>query len=95
VLGATGRNFGAGMSGGVAYVLDDDRTLVTRLNKLTVALEPPEAEDLEQLRGLVEEHVAHTRSAHGRAILSSWGKKRFVKVMPHEWRRVLELRKVS
>jgi glutamate synthase (NADPH/NADH) large chain len=95
VLGATGRNFGAGMSGGVAYVLDDDRALVTRLNEYTVALEAMDAQDMEQLRALVEEHVALTRSAHGRSILSSWGKRRFVKVMPHEWRRVLELRKVS
>ncbi len=39
------------------------------------------------LRGLVEEHVAHTRSAHGRSLLATWGKRRFVKVMPHEWRR--------
>jgi glutamate synthase (NADPH/NADH) large chain len=95
VLGATGRNFGAGMSGGVAYVLDDDRTLVTRMNKTTVALEALETQDLEQLHALVEEHLAHTRSTHARSLLATWGKRRFVKVMPHEWRKVLELRRVS
>ena len=95
VLGGTGRNFGAGMSGGIAYVLDDDRALATRVNKTTVALEALESEDLEQLHGLIAEHVAHTRSSHGRAILASFSKRRFAKVMPHEWRRVLSLRKVS
>jgi glutamate synthase (NADPH/NADH) large chain len=95
VLGGTGRNFGAGMSGGIAYVLDDDRALATRVNKTTVALEALESEDLEQLHGLIEEHVAHTRSAHGRAILGSFSKRRFAKVMPHEWRRVLSMRKVG
>ncbi len=55
------------MSGGVAYVLDDDRALVTRLNEYMVALEAMDAQDMEQLRALVEEHVALTRSAHGQS----------------------------
>ncbi|HEY1691990.1 MAG TPA: glutamate synthase large subunit [Polyangiaceae bacterium] len=95
VLGATGRNFAAGMSGGIAYVLDDDRVLAGRVSKATVDLETLAAEDDELLRLLVEEHVAHTRSARGKALLAAWGKRRFVKAMPHEWRRVLELRKVG
>ncbi|HEY6462321.1 MAG TPA: hypothetical protein VIY73_19270, partial [Polyangiaceae bacterium] len=95
VLGATGRNFAAGMSGGAAYVLDDDRVLAGRVNTSTVDLEPLAAEDDELLRVLVEEHVGHTRSARGKGLLAAWGKRRFVKVMPHEWRRVLELRKVG
>ena len=94
VLGPTGRNFAAGMSGGVAFALDDG-TLASRTSKATVALEAPAPEDLDLLLGLVEEHVAHTRSAHGRSVLATWGKRRFVKVMPHEWRRVLELRKAG
>ena len=92
VLGATGRNFGAGMSGGLAYVLDDDRALAARVNDTTVALEGVTAEDLSLLQELLEEHVAHTRSSHGRAILAGLSRRRFVKVMPHEWRRVLDLR---
>jgi glutamate synthase (NADPH/NADH) large chain len=95
VLGQTGRNFAAGMSGGVAYVLDDERTLAGRVSKAMVDLEPLGADDEALLRALVEEHVAHTRSARGRSILSSWGRRRFVKVMPHEWRRVLQLRKTG
>jgi glutamate synthase domain-containing protein 3 len=95
VLGPTGRNFAAGMSGGVAYVLDEDGSFSSRVSKATVALEPMGAEDDEKVRALVEEHVAHTRSARGRAVLSSWGKRRFVRVMPHEWRRVLELRRTA
>ena len=95
VLGPTGRNFAAGMSGGVAYVLDDDRVLAGRVSKAMVDLEPLGAEDEEALRALVEEHVAHTRSARGKSVLASWGKRRFVKVMPHEWRRILELRRAG
>jgi glutamate synthase domain-containing protein 3 len=68
---------------------------VTRLNETTVALEPLETQDLEELHALVEEHVAHTRSTHGRSLLATWSRRRFVKVMPHEWRKVLQLRRVS
>ncbi|MGD0530526.1 MAG: glutamate synthase-related protein, partial [Polyangiaceae bacterium] len=95
VLGPTGRNFAAGMSGGVAYVLDDDRALAGRVSKAMVDLEPLGADDEEALRALVEEHVAYTRSARGKGILGSWAKRRFVKVMPHEWRRVLRLRETG
>jgi glutamate synthase (NADPH/NADH) large chain len=95
VLGPTGRNFAAGMSGGVAYVLDDDRVMAGRVSRAMVDLESLGAEDEEALRALVEEHVAHTRSARGKSVLVSWGKRRFVKVMPHEWRRILELRRAG
>jgi glutamate synthase (NADPH/NADH) large chain len=95
VLGPTGRNFAAGMSGGVAYVLDDERLLAGRISKATVDLESLEADDEQLLRALVEEHVGHTRSARGKSLLASWGKRRFVKVMPHEWRRILKLRKAG
>jgi glutamate synthase (NADPH/NADH) large chain len=95
VLGPTGRNFAAGMSGGVAYVLDDDRALAGRVSKAMVDLEALGADDEEALRALVEEHVAYTRSARGKSLLGSWGKRRFVKVMPHEWRRVLRLRETG
>jgi glutamate synthase (NADPH/NADH) large chain len=92
VLGATGRNFAAGMSGGIAYVLDDELTLAARCSKAMVDLEPLSSADEEIVRTLVEEHVQHTRSARGRQVLATWAKRRFAKVMPHEWRRVLELR---
>jgi glutamate synthase (NADPH/NADH) large chain len=92
VLGPTGRNFAAGMSGGIAYVLDDDDELKGRVSKAMVDLEPLTAADEELVRGLVAEHVEHTRSARGKHVLTTWPKRRFVKVMPHEWRRVLTAR---
>jgi glutamate synthase (NADPH) large chain len=95
VLGPTGRNFAAGMSGGLAFVLDDERILASRVSKAMVDLESLGAEDEKLVRDLVEEHVGHTRSARGKSILASWGKRRFVKVMPHEWRRILQLRKTG
>ncbi|HEY8088414.1 MAG TPA: hypothetical protein VIF09_11230, partial [Polyangiaceae bacterium] len=73
----------------------DDRLLAGRVSQATVDLEALGAEDDGVLRALVEEHVEHTRSARGRSLLSSWGKRRFVKIMPHEWRRVLLLRKTG
>ncbi|MDP9034568.1 MAG: glutamate synthase large subunit [Myxococcota bacterium] len=95
VLGPTGRNFAAGMSGGVAYVLDDERTLATRCSKAMVDLEALSTEDEGIARALIEEHVAHTRSVRGKSVLATWAKRRFVKVMPHEWRRVLQLRRTG
>jgi glutamate synthase (NADPH/NADH) large chain len=95
VLGPTGRNFAAGMSGGVAYVLDDDQAARSRINAGTVGIDELGAEDREALRTLIEEHVAHTRSSLGRGMLATWARRRFVKIVPHEWRRVLELRRAG
>ena len=92
VLGPTGRNFAAGMSGGIAYVLDDDRTLGGRVSLSMVDLEALTREDEEIVRSLVKEHEEHTGSARARYVLSTWGKRHFVKVMPHEWKRVLAMR---
>lgn len=91
VLGATGRNFAAGMSGGIAYVLDSDSTLAQRINGATVALDPLDAEDLQLVRGLVHKHYQRTMSAHAWRVLSGWRQwsRRFVKVIPHEYKRVL------
>ena len=93
VLGKTGRNFGAGMSGGIAYVLDEDKTFASRCNMGMIELEPvAEKEDIDQLHALIEEHVARTNSARGRLILGRFGvsARSFVKVIPTEYRRVLE-----
>jgi glutamate synthase (NADPH/NADH) large chain len=92
VLGPTGRNFAAGMSGGIAYVLDDDRALASRVSKAMVDLEPLTSEDEEIVRALVKEHEIHTHSAWATYVLSTWTKRHFTKVMPHEWRRVLKAR---
>ncbi len=118
VLGMTGRNFAAGMSGGVAYVLDEDGSFESRCNMAQVALEPVEEEiaarqgsdsgdELEShgqvdvrhlgmvdevlLKGLIEKHAKYTGSLQARKILKDWAayRVRFVKVMPHEYRRAL------
>ena len=96
VLGPTGRNFAAGMSGGVAYVLDEDRVFRSRCNLDMVALEPVVGEeDRDLLRGLVQEHLDLTGSSNARRVLEAWDEMlpRFVKVYPHDYRRVLEERR--
>ena len=91
VLGKTGRNFAAGMSGGVAYVLDEDGDFAVRCNKGMVDLDPPEARDVEQLKALIQRHYQLTQSAVAWRILSGWKdyEGKFVKVMPTEYRRIL------
>jgi hypothetical protein len=93
VLGRTGRNFAAGMSGGVAYVLDLAGTFRQRCNHELVELEPLEKlEDIELVRSLVERHVEYTGSDHAARILSRWSQWAaiFVKVMPRDYQRALE-----
>ncbi len=95
VLGTTGRNFAAGMSGGVAYVYDKDRHFADRCNCELVELEQPTEADEEELKALISEHVARTGSMVGRNLLASWergARERFVKVMPRDYRRALEER---
>jgi glutamate synthase (NADPH) large chain len=95
VLGRTGRNFGAGMSGGVAYVLDEEGLFEKRYNPAMVDLErgldPTSAEAVE-LKALIERHYAYTGSPKAASVLANWEKylPRFVKVMPREYRRALE-----
>jgi glutamate synthase (NADPH/NADH) large chain len=93
VLGPTGRNFGAGMSGGIAYVYDDDGAFTDRVNFDMVSLDPLSADDLDFLRTTIERHVAFTDSAVGRRILGEWDAAvaKFAKVMPTDYRRVLDV----
>ena len=92
VLGSTGRNFGAGMSGGIAYVLDVDGRFGERVNTEMVELEKLDSEDDVRLYGLVERHVQETESPVARRLLDDWNAalQRFVKVMPTDYRRVLD-----
>eukprot|EP00976_Prorocentrum_cordatum_P084547 1185697-Prorocentrum_minimum.AAC.2 len=96
VLGKTGKNFAAGMSGGVAYIFDEDNTFHTRCNMAQVLLETVDegSEADVKLRSLIEQHVKYTRSTVGRAILNDWpaARSKFVKVMPTEYKAVLEQR---
>ena len=92
VLGKTGRNFAAGMSGGVAYVLDTAGTFQQRCNPAMVELEPLEDQgDIELVKRLIELHVEYTDSQLGARILEGFDVLRsvFVKVMPRDYKRVL------
>jgi glutamate synthase (NADPH/NADH) large chain/glutamate synthase (ferredoxin) len=93
VLGETGRNFAAGMSGGVAYVLDEAGDFAGRCNMGMVGFEALSAADANELRELIEEHRSRTGSPVAERVLSNFGglmaKGAFVKVMPHDYKRVL------
>jgi glutamate synthase (NADPH) large chain len=92
ILGSTGRNFAAGMSGGVAYVYDPKNVLPDHLNPEMVELEEPDDDDFEWLHQMLTKHVDATGSVPGTRILSHWPteRRRFVKVMPRDYKRVLE-----
>ena len=95
ILGPTGRNFAAGMSGGLAYVLDSDGSFASRLNPGMVELLQLDGEDLSQLRTLVHRHYQLTTSALAWRVLSGWRQwsGRFVKVLPTDYRKVLDARR--
>ena len=98
VLGPTGRNFAAGMSGGEAFVLDENGTFESMCNTGMVGLEKVEAEeDKSLLRGLVQEHFDQTGSVNAKRVIENWDAMlpKFVKVMPHDYKRVLEERRVA
>ncbi|MCB0061204.1 MAG: glutamate synthase subunit alpha, partial [Caldilineaceae bacterium] len=93
VLGKTGRNFAAGMSGGVAYVLDEDDTFAGRCNLEMVELEDlTDADEIAEVQALVQQHAEYTDSAVAKRLLADWegttGK--FVKVIPKDYKRMLE-----
>ncbi|QUS62166.1 glutamate synthase large subunit [Synechocystis sp. PCC 7338] len=93
VLGQTGRNFAAGMSGGVAYILDETVDFATRCNQAMVALETLEdPEEIKDLQELIQNHVNYTDSAKGKAVLADWETSisKFIKVMPRDYKRVLQ-----
>ncbi len=92
ILGPTGRNFAAGMSGGIAYVYDTDGTFPNRCNKQMVLLESvTDAKEIEELKQMIENHVRYTKSKAGERILNDWTKAlgRFVKVIPKDYKNVL------
>jgi glutamate synthase (NADPH/NADH) large chain len=92
VLGATGRNFGAGMSGGMAYVYDPDDLFHRNLNNEMVDLDPLGEVDQEWLRSIVRRHHAETASTVAATILDRWytNVRHFKKVMPKDYKRVLD-----
>jgi glutamate synthase (NADPH) large chain len=99
VLGSTGRNFAAGMSGGIAYVYDDQGDFSTRrCNLAGVDLEPlVQAADVEQVRALIERHIELTGSPQAAWILEHWKETQecFLKAFPHEYKRVLGVKRAE
>jgi glutamate synthase (ferredoxin) len=98
ILGETGRNFAAGMSGGIAYVWDASGTFKSKVNKEMVEFEELDQSDLDYLKSRIEKHVDYTESSRGKAILAAWPteQRKFVKVMPTDYKRALaELRKLA
>ena len=92
ILGETGKNFAAGMSGGVAYVLDERHSLYLKLNKALVTMTGVESKyDKERLRSLIERHVKETGSKRGKDILEHWEEKLllFKKIIPNDYSRML------
>jgi len=95
ILGKTGRNFGAGMSGGVAYVWDKDKDLAKQCNTETFELEAvSDAADIAELKSLISRHLEYTESTVAAQILANWDTAlaQFVKVMPTDYKRVLNER---
>jgi len=99
VLGSTGRNFAAGMSGGIAYVYDDQGDFsIRRCNRTGVDLEPlAEVEDIAKVKGLLERHCDLTGSPRAAWVLEHWAESqpKFIKVFPHEYKRVLGVARVE
>jgi glutamate synthase domain-containing protein 3 len=98
VLGEIGRNFGAGMSGGIAYLYDPDGLSAGRINPEMVDLEDmSDAEDMMELKELVERHAEYTGSNNAAEILSDWktAVTKFVKVMPRDYKRALAEKRVE
>ena len=96
ILGPTGRNFAAGMSGGIAYILDESRSFESRCNKEMVAVERvTDPEELEEVQRMIAKHLQYTGSDRAQAILTGWLQWRelFVRVIPNDYRRMLEAQK--
>lgn len=92
ILGKTGKNFAAGMSGGIAYVLDEDNDLYTRTNKeMVYSSEITSKYDVLELKEMIKEHVAYTNSAKGKEILDHFGEylPKFKKIIPYDYDRML------
>ncbi len=97
ILGDTGRNFGAGMSGGVAYVWDRNKDFAPKLNGEMVAIEELTVEDENILKMYVEQHLQYTDSDTAKNILDNWAitLQEFVKVMPQDFKKALAMREIS
>ena len=92
VLGGPGKNFAAGMSGGIAYVLDEDTSLYKRVNKQLVSMEPvTDKYDVLELKEIITEHVAYTNSKKGKEVLDNFGEylPMFKRIVPHDYKKMM------
>jgi len=92
ILGKTGKNFAAGMSGGIAYVLDEDSSLYTKVNKEMVSIDKiTNKYDVLELKEMIKDHVTYTNSAKGKEVLENFGDylPMFKKIIPHDYNRML------
>jgi len=92
ILGKTGRNFAAGMSGGVAYIFDEQGDFANRCNTQMADIEPLDEEDRETIFQMIQKHADYTKSQKAKKVLASWQEfaPKFVKVMPRDYKRVLQ-----
>jgi glutamate synthase domain-containing protein 3 len=97
ILGATGRNFAAGMSGGIAYVYDPDSKLPGHCNTGLVDLKPLHEKSIPELKGMLENHLKYTKSSVAQRLLDNWEESlgHFVRVMPRDFARVLREQQVN
>jgi len=97
ILGKTGRNFGAGFSGGYAFVWDKWKEFEANFNNELSDIEALSADDAAELKSLIEEHFQYTQSNVAKNILGNWEKelKFFKKIMPRDYKRVLEKKKLE
>ena len=97
VMGETGKNFAAGMSGGIAYVYDTKKDFKLKCNMEMVDLDPMESEDYDVVRGMIRNHFLYTGSNIALNILNTWEehKGKFVKVMPTDYKRALQKKKAA
>jgi glutamate synthase (ferredoxin) len=90
ILGETGRNFAAGMSGGVAYVYDEDGKFLSRVNRELVGIEEIEFSDVEFLKNLIKKHFDYTNSAKAKFILENFNARKFLKLIPDDYKKITE-----
>ena len=97
ILGKTGRNFAAGMSGGIAWVYDPDNSFIANCNCEMVDLDPLSPQDEEEILILLNKHVQLTQSQVAKYIMDDWEQQSvfFIKVFPKEYKRVLQTKRFS
>jgi glutamate synthase domain-containing protein 3 len=96
ILGKTGRNFAAGMSGGIAYVYDEDGQFKSRCNTSMVDLDPINDEDFDTIKSLLTNHIKYTDSTKAKLVLDNISKEKnkFIKVYPKEYKAIIEQQKI-